>query len=92
MHINIGLEFIHFNSILHENETVNCLPESLREDEIPSTVYSLSNNFRNKYFSYKNTVKNINTNDTKTDGTGINSKHLNHHHGHFKWRFTDNQI
>ena len=35
---NNRLEFIPLNSILHENEIINCLPESLRENEIPSTV------------------------------------------------------
>ena len=68
------LEVIHFNSILHENVVINCLPESLREDEIPSTVYSLSNTIRNKIFNYKNTVKNINTNNTRTYRTGVVSR------------------
>ena len=45
---NKGREFIHLNSILHENDIINCLPESLWEDKIPSAVYSLSNNVRNK--------------------------------------------
>ena len=30
---NKELEFIHLNFILHENDIINCLPESL-EDEI----------------------------------------------------------
>ena len=63
---NKELEFIHLNSILHESEIINCLPESLQEDEIPSTVYSLSNTIRNKIFNYKNTIKNIKNNDTRT--------------------------
>ena len=63
---NKGLEFI------HENDIINCLPESPREDEIPSTVFSLSQTIGNKMFNYKNTIKNVvNTNDTKTYGTGI---------------------
>lgn len=39
-------------------------------------------------FNYKNTVKNINTNNTRTYGTSVisfncsNSKDLNHHQGH----------
>ena len=51
-------------------------------------TYSLSNNIRNNIFNYKNTVQNNNTNDTRTYGTGIdscnciNSKYLNHYHGH----------
>ena len=65
---------------------INCFPESLREDEIPSTVHSLFNTIRNKNFNYKDSVKNINANDTRTSGTGIiscnctNSKYLNRHH------------
>ena len=47
------------------------LPESLQEYEIPSTVYSLSNTIRNKFFNYKNIVHDVNTNDTSTYGTGI---------------------
>ena len=30
---NKGFEFIHLNSILHENDLINCLPESIREHE-----------------------------------------------------------
>ena len=30
---NTGLEFIHLNSILYENDIMNCLTECLREDE-----------------------------------------------------------
>ena len=40
--------FIHLNSILHGNDVTNSLPESLQKNEIPSTVYSLSNTVRNK--------------------------------------------
>ena len=85
---NKRLEFIHPNCILHENDIIIWLPESLQEDEIPSTIHCLSNTIRNKIFNYKNTVKNINTNDARTYGTGIisynctNSKYLNHHHEH----------
>ena len=56
---NKGLEFIHLNSILHENDIINCLPGSLGEDEIPSTVYSLSDTIRHKISNYKDTVRNI---------------------------------
>ena len=51
-------------------------------------LYSLSNAIRNKMFNYKDTVNNINTNDTRTYGTGrisckcTNSKHLICHQGH----------
>ena len=50
---------------------MNYLPESIREHEVPSTVYSLSNPIRNKIFNYKSTVENINTDDTRTYGTSI---------------------
>ena len=78
---NKGLEFIHLNSILHENNIINSLAESLRNYEIPSTVSSLSITITNKIFNNKD------TNDTRTYGTGIiscnctNSKYLNQHHG-----------
>ena len=49
------------------------IPESLQEDEIASNVYNLSNTISNKTFSYKITVKHINTNNTRTNGTGITS-------------------
>ena len=39
---NKGLEFIYLNSILHENNIINSLAESLRNYEILSTVSSLS--------------------------------------------------
>ena len=80
---NKGLEFIHLNSILHEDDIINCFPESLREDEIPPTVYPVPS----ETFNYVNTIKMINTNETRTYGTGIiscnctNSKYLNHYHG-----------
>ena len=54
---NKRLEFIHPNCILHENDIIIWLPESLQEDEIPSTIHCLSNTIRNKIFNYKNTVK-----------------------------------
>ena len=82
---NKGLEFIHINSILHENDIINCLPESMREDETQSIVYGFSNTIRNKIFNYKNTLNNISANATRTYRTGIiscnctNSKYLNHH-------------
>ena len=66
------LAFIHLNSILHKNDIINCLPESLQENKIPSAAYSLSHTIRNKIFNYKSTVNNINTNDTSTHGTRYN--------------------
>ena len=68
---NKGLEFFHLNFILHENDIINFLPESLQEHEIPSTLYSFSNTIRNNFFNYKNIVHNINTNHTRTYGTGM---------------------
>ena len=64
------------------------MPESLWEDEITSTLYSLYNTIRNKIYNYENILKNININKTRTFGTRIilcnptNSRYLNHHHGH----------
>ena len=84
---------------MHENDIIDCLPQSLREDEIPSTVYSLSNTIRKNNFDYKNNVKNMNTNDTRTYRTYIiscnctNSEYLNHY-GHIitgDLRITENK-
>ena len=82
-----GPKFIHLNSILHENDIMNRLLESLREVEIASSVYGFSDTIRNNILNYKNAGNNINTNNIKTYGTGIiscnctNNKCLNHHHG-----------
>ena len=68
---------------MHEDDILNCFPERLREDEIPRTVYPVPS----ETFNYVNTIKMINTNETRTYGTGIiscnctNSKYLNHYHG-----------
>ena len=85
---NKGLEFSNPNSILNDNQIRNSLPDPPKDDEVPSTVFSLANTMRNKMFSYKETVNNINTTDTLIYGTGINvcscknSNFINRHHGH----------
>ena len=63
-----------------------CLPETLQETEIQLyIVYLISSK---KKVNYKNNVKNMNTNETRSYGTGIiscnfaNSKCLKHRHGH----------
>ena len=61
---NKGLEFSNPNSILNDNQIRNSLPDPPKDDEVPSTVFSLANTIRNKIFSYKETVNNINTTDT----------------------------
>ena len=69
--VNKGLEFIHLNSILREDDMIMLMimSESLLEDKIPLTVFSLSNIIRNKSFNYKDIVNSINTtNDTSTYG------------------------
>ena len=66
---NKGLQFIHLNAILHNQDVINCLPESLQNDEVPSTVYKLTNTIRNKIFNYKETVNNINKDDNVSYGT-----------------------
>ena len=60
---NKGLEFIHLSSIFQEYVIINCLPGTIQEGEIPSTVYSLSNIIRNKVLNYKDTSK---TKDNRT--------------------------
>ena len=85
---NKRLAFIHHNFILHQNAIINCLPESLQDDEIPSTVYSFSNTIRNKCFNQEDNVNNINTDNTSNYGNGVSScncascKSLSRHHGH----------
>ena len=85
---NKGLEFIKLNSILNNNDIRNHLPDPLKEDEVPSPVYNLSNTIRNKIFNYKDTVNSININDKLSYGTNINtcdcatSMFKNQHHGH----------
>ena len=85
---NKGLEHIKLASILHEDDVVNLLPDSLQQEEVPSVVYRLGTTIRNKLFNYKETVNSINTNDLESYGTGItscdchNSEFVNDHHGH----------
>ena len=73
---------------MNENDIINCLPEGLQEDEIQSTVYSLSNTISNKIFNSKDTISNIDTNDTSAYGIGIsfcncaNYKYFGHYYGH----------
>ena len=84
----LHLTLIHLNSIFHESVIINCLPESLPEDEIPSILYSLANTIRNKNFNHKNTIKTLTLTIPRTCGTCIilcncaNSKYLNNHHQH----------
>ena len=73
---------------MHQNAIINCLPESLQDDEIPSTVYSFSNTIRNKCFNQEDNVNNINTDNTSNYGNGVSScnrascKSLSHHQEH----------
>ena len=85
---NKGLDYIQISSILHEDEIISKLPQILRNEEVPSVVYSLGNTIRNKIFNYKETVNAIDLNDTEGYGTGIvrcdchESEFVNEHHGH----------
>ena len=85
---NKGLEFIRLNSILRNDEVKGKLSDQFRNDETPSVVYSLGSTIRNKILNYKDTVQNINTNDSDTFGTDIHtcdcssSEFVDHNHGH----------
>ena len=85
---NKGLQHIKLASILHDDDVINALPEELTHIEPPSVVYSLGGTIRNKIFNYKSTVNSINTLDTTTYGTGIQTCTCEHsvfrdkHHGH----------
>ena len=68
---NKGMEYIKLSSILHNEDVINKLPQQFQNDDVPSIVYSLSSTIRNKIFNYKQTVNNINTEDSITYGTGI---------------------
>ena len=70
---NKGLEFIRLNSIIRNDEVKGKLPDQFRNDETPSVVYSLGSTIRNKILNYKDTVQNIDTNDSDTFGTGIHT-------------------
>ena len=76
------------SSILHEDEVIDSLPDSLRTDEVPSVVYRLTKTIRNTIFNYKQTVADINTDDSDTFGTGLsscsceNSPFVDANHGH----------
>ena len=76
------------SSILHEEEVIDSLPDSLRTDEVPSVVYRLTKTIRNTIFNYKQTVADINTDDSDTFGTGLsscsceNSPFVDANHGH----------
>ena len=84
---NKGLDHIKLNSILHDDDVVDLLPPSLKE-EIPSIVYSLSPTIRHKIFNYVDTVKSIKVSNLETYGTGIascdcqNSTFRDQHHEH----------
>ena len=85
---NKGLEFIRLNNILRNDEVKAKLPVQFQNDETPSIVYSLGNTIRNKILNYKDTVQNIDTNDSETFGTGLrtcnclSSEFVDQNHGH----------
>ena len=70
---NKGLDYIKMSRILHDKEIINLLPESLKDDDVPSVVYSLGKTIRNKIFNYKDAVNNIDIHDHETYGTGLRS-------------------
>ena len=85
---NEGLQLINLKKILRNEDVVSNIPEELHDQEPPSIVYSLSPTIRNKIFNYKDTVNNIDINDTLTYGTNLQScechksKFIDTDHGH----------
>ena len=85
---NKGLEFLHLRKILRNPDVISKLPECLQTEDPPSIVYSLSQTIRSKIFNYKDTVNNIDVNDTITFGTllptcdCVNSPFVDPDHGH----------
>ena len=68
--VNKGFDYIQLSSILHEPLVVESLPDNLKNDDVPSIVYRLSNTVRNKILNYKQTVTDIDVTDFSTCGTG----------------------
>ena len=85
---NKGLQFLLLSRILHEPDVKSKLPPDFCDDDSPSVVYSLSNTIRNKILNYKDTVSNIDVNDSESYGTGLrscncsSSDFVDQHHGH----------
>ena len=79
---------IRLNTILRNEDVKSKLPVKFRNDETPSIVYSLGSTIRNKILNYKDTVQNIDTNDSDTFGTGLqtcncsSSTFVDQNHGH----------
>ena len=85
---NKGLQFLRLSSILHDEDVRSKLPDQFREEDSPSVVFSLTGTIRNKILNYKDTVSNIDTNDSDTFGTGLHtcdcssSEFVDPHHKH----------
>ena len=85
---NKGLQFLRLSTILHDEDIKSKLPDQFREDDSPAVVFNLTNTIRNKILNYKDTVSNIDVNDSESYGTGLHSCNcsssdfVDQHHGH----------
>ena len=86
---NKGLDAIKLETFFQSEDVRSLLPDVLNEDEnLPAIVYSLEGTIRNKIFNYKQTVADIDTNDTDTYGTNLpscdceSSEFRDPNHGH----------
>jgi len=73
---------------MHDEDIKSKLPDQFREDDSPAVVFNLTNTIRNKILNYKDTVSNIEVNDSESYGTGLrscncsSSDFVDQHHGH----------
>ena len=85
---NKGLQFLRISNIIYDEEVKSKLPPQFRDDDNPSVVFSLTSTIQNKILNYKDTVSNIDVNDSESYGTGVHSCNcsssdfVDQHHGH----------
>jgi len=85
---NKGVELIDLNKIFKSKESVDLLPEKLKQpDHLPTVAYKLSPTIRNKILNYKETVQSIKVDDEVSfSSSGAcncgDSEFRDKHHGH----------
>ena len=55
---NKAIDFINIHKILKDNDTLQALPNKLRDD-VPMVVYNLTNTIRSQIFNYKSFVQSL---------------------------------
>ena len=63
--------YINLSSILRLDHVKNLFPDKLKNDELPSFLYSFGKTIRNKIINYKETLSFIDTYDNIRNGSGI---------------------